>query len=55
MAGTPIPEQTKTEQLAALDAMQKDARAAQLLLIPVPAVKKLVEAATVGGACTTAK
>jgi len=28
---------------------------AQLLLIPAPAVQKLIEAATASGACSTAK
>ena len=43
----------KTEQLASIDGAKKPK--AQLLLIPAPAVQKLIEAAATGGACSTAK
>src|SRR5216110_356579 len=45
----PAPDSWKTQQLAALAQMQKGK--VQLLLIPVPAVQKLVEAAATGGTC----
>jgi hexosaminidase len=43
----------KTQQLASIDAAKKPK--AQLLLIPAPAVQKLIEAAATSGACSTAK
>lgn len=49
----PGPDSWKTQQLAALEPMKKGQ--AQLLLIPVPAVQKLVEAAASGGACAGTK
>jgi hexosaminidase len=49
----PAPDAWKTQQLAALEQINKPA--AQLLLIPVPAVQKLVEAASAGGTCTAGK
>ena len=45
----PAPDSWKTQQLAALEQMKKGK--VQLLLIPVPAVQKLVEAAATGGTC----
>ena len=49
----PAPDAWKAQQLAALNQMNKPA--AQLLLIPVVAVQKLVEAASAGGTCIAAK
>jgi len=51
--GQPAPDSWKAQQLAILDQVKKPK--AQLLLIPAPAVQKLIEAATAGGACSTAK
>jgi len=45
----PAPDSWKTQQLATLEQMKKGK--VQLLLIPVPAVQKLVEAASPGGTC----
>lgn len=42
----------KAQQLAALQEIEK--QKAQLLLIPAPAIQKLVEAASVGGSCAAA-
>lgn len=49
----PAPDSWKTQQLAVLEPMRKGK--AQLLLIPVPAVQKLVEAASAGGTCASGK
>ena len=49
----PAPDAWKAQQLAALNQMKKPA--AQLLLIPLAAVQKLVEAASAGGTCVAAK
>ena len=49
----PAPDSWKTQQFAALEPMKKGK--AQLLLITVAAVQKLVEAASTGGPCTSAK
>lgn len=49
----PAPDSWKTQQLGALEPMRKGK--AQLLLIPVSAVEKLVEATSAGGACVGAK
>ncbi len=49
----PAPGSWKTRQLATIEQLKK--QKAQLLLIPVPAVQKLVEAAAAGGPCTGAK
>src|SRR6266436_7373612 len=49
--GQPAPDSWKTQQLAILEQVKKPK--AQLLLIPAPAVQKLIEAATGGGACST--
>jgi hexosaminidase len=51
--GQPAPDSWKAQQLAILEQVKKPK--AQLLLIPAPAVQKLIEAATAGGACSTAK
>lgn len=48
----PAPDSWKTQQLAALDQMKQGK--VQLLLIPVPAVQRLVEAASAGGTCAGA-
>jgi hexosaminidase len=47
--GQPAPDSWKAQQLASIDAAKKPN--SQLLLIPAPAVQKLVEAAASGGAC----
>jgi len=47
--GQRAPEDWKTQQLAVLQQLEKPK--GQLLLVPVPAVQKLVQAASVGGAC----
>jgi len=51
--GQPAPDSWKAQQLAILEQVKKPK--AQLLLIPAPAVQKLIEAATAGGACSAAK
>ena len=51
--GQVAPDTWKAQQLAILEQVKKPK--AQLLLIPAPAVQKLIEAATAGGACSTAK
>jgi hexosaminidase len=51
--GQPAPDSWKAQQLAILEQANKPK--AQLLLIPAPAVQKLIEAAAAGGACSTAK
>jgi hexosaminidase len=50
--GQPAPDSWKTQQLAIIQQLKKPK--AQLLLIPVPAVQKLIEAAA-GGACSNPK
>jgi hexosaminidase len=45
------PDDWKTQQLAVLQQIQKPK--GQLLLMPAPAVQKLVEAAATGGACSS--
>jgi hypothetical protein len=47
------PDSWKAQQLAILEQVKKPK--AQLLLIPAPAVQKLIEAATAGSACSAAK
>jgi hexosaminidase len=49
----PAPDAWKTQQLATIEQMKKPK--AQLLLMPVAAVQKLVEAASAGGTCTGGK
>src|SRR5216684_2406290 len=51
--GQPALDAWKAQQLAILEQVKKPK--AQLLMIPAPAVQKLIEAATAGGACSTAK
>ena len=51
--GQPPPDSWKAQQLATIEQAKKPK--AQLLLIPAPAVQKLIEAATAGGACASAK
>ena len=51
--GQPAPDSWKAQQLAILEHIKKPK--AQLLLIPAPAVQKLVEGVTAGGACSIAK
>ena len=51
--GQPAPDSWKAQQLAVIEQAKKPK--AQLLLIPAPAVQKLVEAAVAGGACFAAK
>jgi hexosaminidase len=51
--GQPPPDSWKAQQLAVIEQAKKPK--AQLLLIPAPAVQKLVEAAVAGGACFAAK
>jgi hexosaminidase len=49
----PAPDSWKTQQLAVLDQVKKPK--AQLLVIPAPAVQRLIEAAAAGGACPSPK
>src|SRR5882724_2923646 len=51
--GQPASDSWKSQQLAVIEQAKKPR--AQLLLIPGPAVQKLVEAAAAGGACFAAK
>jgi hexosaminidase len=51
--GQPPPDSWKAQQLAIIDHVKKPK--AQLLLIPAPAVQKLIEAAAAGGDCSAAK
>ena len=51
--GQPTADSWKAQQLASIDAAKKPK--AQLLLIPAPAVQKLIEAVTAGGACASPK
>jgi hexosaminidase len=51
--GQPAADSWKAQQLANIDAAKKPK--AQLLLIPATAVQKLIEAASSGGACSSAK
>jgi len=49
--GQVAPDSWKAQQLATLEQIKKPK--AQLLLIPAPAVQKLIEAAAAGGACSS--
>jgi len=49
----PVLDSWKTQQLDALEQMKKGK--VQLLLIPVPAIQKLVQAASAGGTCSSGK
>lgn len=51
--GQPAPDSWKAQQLAVIEQAKKPK--AQLLLIPAPAVQKLIEAAAAGGICSGAK
>jgi hexosaminidase len=51
--GQPAPDSWRAQQLAIIEQAKKPK--AQLLLIPAPAVQKLVEAAAASGACSAAK
>jgi hexosaminidase len=51
--GQPTPDSWKAQQLAIIDQVKKPK--AQLLLIPAPAVQKLIEAAAAGGSCSAPK
>jgi hexosaminidase len=51
--GAPAPDDWKAQQLAIVD--QAKTPKSQLLLMPAPAIQKLVEAITAGGSCVTAK
>ena len=51
--GQPASDSWKSQQLAVIEQAKKPK--AQLLLIPAPAVQKLVEAASAGGACSATK
>jgi hexosaminidase len=51
--GQPAADSWKAQQLASIDAAKKPK--AQLLLIPAPAVQKLIEAAAAGGGCGSSK
>ena len=51
--GQATPDSWKVQQLATLEQIKKPK--AQLLLIPAPAVQKLIEAAAAGGACSNPK
>jgi hexosaminidase len=51
--GQVMPDPWKAEQLVLIEQIKKPK--AQLLLIPAPAVQKLIEAAAAGGGCSAAK
>ena len=51
--GQPAPDAWKAQQLAIIEQAKKPK--AQLLLIPAPAIQKLIEAASAGGACSSSK
>jgi hexosaminidase len=51
--GGAAPDDWKTQQLAVIEQVKKPK--AQLLLMPVPAVQRLVEAVAAGGSCATTK
>jgi hexosaminidase len=51
--GQPAPDSWKAQQLAIVEQVKKPK--AQLLLIPTPAVQRLIEAAVAGGACASPK
>jgi len=49
----PAPDSWKAQQLATIEQLKKPQ--AQLLLVPVAAVQKLIEAAGAGGTCAGGK
>jgi len=51
--GSPAPEDWKAQQLAIIE--QAKTPKSQLLLMPAPAIQKLVEAVSTGGSCVAAK
>jgi hexosaminidase len=51
--GQPAPDAWKAQQLAILEQVKKPK--AQLLMIPAPAIQKLIEAASAGGGCSSPK
>jgi len=51
--GQPAPDAWKAQQLAIIEQVKKPK--AQLLLIPAPAIQKLIEAASAGGTCSSSK
>jgi hexosaminidase len=51
--GQPAPDSWKAQQLSIIEQVKKPK--AQLLMIPAPAVQKLIEAASAGGACASSK
>jgi hypothetical protein len=51
--GGAAPDDWKTQQLAVIEQAKKPK--AQLLLMPAPAVQRLVEAVAAGGSCSTTK
>ena len=51
--GGGAPDDWKTQQLAIIEQTNKPT--AQLLLMPTPAIQRLVEAAAGGGSCAAAK
>jgi hexosaminidase len=51
--GQPAPDSWKAQQLAMLEQIKKPK--AQLLLVPTPAVQKLIESAVASGACSAPK
>jgi hexosaminidase len=51
--GQPASDAWKVQQLTVIEQVKKPK--SQLLLIPAPAVQKLIEAAAAGGSCSTAK
>jgi hexosaminidase len=51
--GQPAPDSWKAQQLTIIEQVKKPK--AQLLLIPAPAVQKLIEAAAAGGGCSSPK
>ena len=53
--GTPLLADEKKKQLDALNALEKQANQSQLTLPELSAFQKLIEAASAGGACSTAK
>jgi hypothetical protein len=51
--GGAAPDDWKAQQLAVVEQVQKPK--AQLLLMPAPAIQKLVEAVAAGGSCAAPK
>jgi len=51
--GSPAPDDWKAQQLAIIE--QAKTPKSQLLLMPAPAIQKLVEAVSAGGSCVAAK